>query len=347
MDEFSKYLEDMRKANQQMNDQIEKGLRVMYTHLEGQLNQLNQEIEVIKNSYKVVGNAMDSIDNWQTEQNLQSSMEGVDVSVINQETVEAIESEYQNQMEPEMSAEEISGVNDEEQNYSEKMNTQEEPNMQKQAFLSLVKECKSGTMLEIDKQVIEKCIEKSVKPGVKVKNKPKTRKIDWERAKRNIVKFVGACVVVTSVGIIVGMHADDIYANHLRSEALDTYTETIYEPNTSKEWIYSDSGNRQIYVHDWRTLIEQTQNVYENPIVGFYMLYTKLDEESKKNYMNTIMAEFNLYYGTDYKDVEDILKKNNFKDFKALSKYVSFEIYRMGAEEVSVYDESQDSAVRR
>lgn len=347
MDEFSKYLEDMRKANQQMNDQIEKGLRVMYTHLEGQLNQLNQEIEVIKNSYKVVGNAMDSIDNWQTEQNLQSSMEGVDVSVINQETVKAIESEYQNQMEQEMSAEEISGVIDEEQNYSEKMNAQEEPNMQKQAFLSLVKECKSGTMLEIDKQVIEKCIEKSVKPGVKVKNKQKAKKMDENKFKKNVLKFVGTCAVLTSVLMVGSTYADDIYAYHLRSEALETYTETIYEPNTNKEWVHSDKGNRQIYVHDWKKLMEQTHETYENPIVGFYMLYTKLDKESKNNYMNTIMAEFNLYYGTDYKDVEDVLTKNNFKDFKALSKYVSFEIYRMEAEEVSVYDESQDSTVRR
>lgn len=78
------------------------------------------------------------------------------------------------------------------------------------------------------------------------------------------------------------------------------------------------------------------------------MLYTKLDKESKNNYMNTIMAEFNLYYGTDYKDVDDVLDKNNFKNFKDLSKYVSFEIYRMGAEKevINVYDEIQDSPTR-
>lgn len=345
MDNLNKYFEDSEK----IMERIEQEFRRINQQSRQELYLINQYFEPVVNKQLenvIVSSGNDAIQTSDVEKNIQTSMKDIDVSTVNEETIAEINAEYQEQLKQEMSAEEISRFADEEQNNLEEMNVQEEADTQTQAFLSLIRDCESGTMLEIDKEVIGKCIQKSVKPGVKVKNKQKTRKMNENNVKKNILKFVGTCVVLSGVLTIGATYTDDIYANHLRGEALETYTETVYEPNTSKEWIYSDKGNRQIYVHDWKNLIEQTHKTYENPVVGFYMLYTKLDKESKNNYMDTIMAEFNLYYGTDYKDVEDILTQNNFKDFGELSKYVSFEIYRMHAEEEMKENEIQDSPTR-
>lgn len=345
MDNLNKYFEDSEK----IMERIEQEFRRINQQSRQELYLINQYFEPVVNKpleNVIVSSGKDAIQTSNVEKDIQTFMKKLDVSAINEETIAEIDAEYQAQMEQEMSDEEISRFVDEKQNDLEKMNVQEESDIQTQAFLSLIRDCESGAMLEIDKEVIEKCIQKSVKAGVQVKNKSKNKKLDSEKIKRNLLKFVGTCVVLTGIEIGVGTQADDIYANHLKSEALEEYVENVYEPNTHQDWIRNDGYNRLIDVHDWKNILDKTHQIYENPVVGFYMIYTKLDEECRKNNMNSIMAEFNLYYGTDYISIEDILNKNNFKDFGELSKYVSFEIYKMHAEEEMKENEIQDSPTR-
>lgn len=162
--------------------------------------------------------------------------------------------------------------------------------------------------------------EKSVKPGVRVKNKPKKKKTIIK-----VAAFAVSSIIIAGVADAVIVDTiNNHYPNKMRTENLREYEETIYEPNTSEVWIRGEINNRLKDTHNWTNIIEQVHEKYENPVVGFYMIYEKLDPECKKYDLKSILAEFNLYYGTNYTCLEDVLNEQGLKNYRELAKYVGY-----------------------
>ncbi len=325
MEDMNEYFENIRKSSERLEHRFQEINKEAQQHLE----KINQKVEGLTKNAElesaVIASTNDHILTGGIEANLQSTMIALNSKKMKSKEDPKI-------LQPLL--------------YDEKENV--EDYSFSESSKKIISELPSGAGLYIPEEVMKKSMKKSVKPEVKVKNKQKMKKMDQEKMNRKVLKFVGTVVLTAGITTsVVRNFADDVYANHLKKEALEEYTETIYEPNTKEEWARNDGVNRLMDSHDFENMIEETRQRYEDPVVGFYMLYTKLDQECKNNYMNSIMASFNLHYGTDYKDLEDILVKNNFKDYYELSKYVSFEIYKLHAEEEKVYDGSQSSTLGR
>lgn len=193
----------------------------------------------------------------------------------------------------------------------------------------------------------EKSIKSSVKGKNKIKYKIKKRKIDWDEVKLTAkVILIGSAIGITTL-TTAALSVDTIKAAHFRNEAQEKYVDTILTPNTQNDLSFENEKAKPIHSHDWEKIIAEIHQEYENPIVGFYILYNNLDEDCKNGYFNTIIREFNLQYGTNYINLEDFLTKNNFKDFKEMRKYVDFEIYRLNAEKELEISGNRNSTLGR
>lgn len=209
MENLNNHFEDCRKISERIVQEFQK----INMDSKQRLQEINRRLEIMaNNSLKEIPNeeaivtaGNDAIQTSNLEKDIQDFMKNLDVSAINEETIAKIDAEYQDQMEQKMSDKEVSRFVDEVHNDPKEMNVQQEPKE--------TKEIVSNVML--NEKIIQLCQEKSVKPGVKVKNKQKTRKMKENNVKKNILKFAGACVVLSGVLTVGATYADDIYANHL------------------------------------------------------------------------------------------------------------------------------------
>ena len=162
-----------------------------------------------------------------------------------------------------------------------------------------------------------------------VKNKRKKKEIDLKMVPY-VAAVAAACLAfgITVTAPLVANAINNYYPNKMRKEALNHYEETILEPNKVLTMINIGEPHLE-NKPQWKTIVEQEYQEHENPIVGFYLIYTKLSDEEKNNEFSSILDEFNKKYGTDYKSLEDLFVKNNMKSFKDLEEYVGYELSRL------------------
>lgn len=186
------------------------------------------------------------------------------------------------------------------------------------------KEIVSNVML--DEKIIQLCKEKSVKPKTKIKKKAKKKNL-------NVAEFILATgVSISVIATPVVAHAiNTAYPNQMIEEATENYKENIFNPNTEK--FYNQEKEDIDHTHDLIDIMVETKEEYENPIVGFYLVYNNLDKYCKKYKLEDIFYNFNLVYKTDYTSLEDFLQKNNFKNSKEFEEYVGYELSRLTEEE--------------
>lgn len=304
------------------------------------------------------------------EAEIKTSMKNLNISEIREEEIKEQEPTEENEIleEMEMTPEEIRDFVDNEKGENEFIQTQESMikeekidtlnvsnsssniiTSQKQ-FKQEIMEVPSGTILKVDETILKKCIEKSVKPDVKIKNKFKKIKSYLDEAMIYAKCIMGASAIISCIATpIVGEFTDDVYANHLKREAREEYVTEIYEPYTTSSLVKDEESGYYIptYRHNWEKIVNNVHQQYENPLIGFYLIYTKLDEDCKKNDMDSVFREFNLQYATHYQNVNDLLKENNFKNFKEYAKYVDFEIYKLGAKEIEIKNEVENYTIGR
>ena len=169
-----------------------------------------------------------------------------------------------------------------------------------------------------DKKVMES-VKQSVKPNVKVPNKRK--KIKQEIKKYTYILTASAVLAVSIGGYGLWHHKD----NEQLENQLREYKEQIYNPNMIYQGVmYNESlaANIPVHDHNWESMIEQIHSKYENPITAFYFYYFTLDEYCKNNYLPLVLNEINLYYGTNFKQIEDVLAQAGVKQISDLTTYV-------------------------
>lgn len=347
-------LESMKKQMQELNRKIVDLSKNFNTNYQTYaFDEKEQSISSISKSLTSSEILQDMVNLDNLERDLKSSMENLNISAINQEDLlehdEISELQEQNAEKMEMTPEEISDFVDNE-NLEEKEEKSTEVITSKEQFIKEIGQVRSGTILRVDEKVVKQCIEKSISPKEKIKAKFKKIKTHLDEAKIYAKCILGASAIVSSIATpIVGENLDDIYASHLKVQEQKEYVSTIYEPNTISNLVKNEKNGQYspVHRHNWEKIINSVHQQYENPLVSFYLIYTKLDEDCKKNDMDIIMKEFNLQYSTNYKGVGDLLEKNNFKDFREFAKYVDFEIYKMSAKEIKIEYEDADHKVGR
>lgn len=177
----------------------------------------------------------------------------------------------------------------------------------------------------LDEKIIQLCKEKSVKPGAKIKKKSKKKYL-------NVVGYIAAGLAIGAIATPVVAHAiNTSYPNQMIKEATQDYTENIYNPNTEK--FYNQDKNDVDHYHDLIDIMVETKEEYENPIVGFYLIYNNLDKYCKNHKLEEILYNFNLMYKTDYTSIEDFLQKNNFKNMKEFKEYVGLQLSKLSEAE--------------
>ncbi len=184
----------------------------------------------------------------------------------------------------------------------------------------------------LNQNLLRKSIEKSVKPNVFVSNKRKT-------VRGNLKKYVFLAAATSILMTSVSIHTlNNHYQNKQYKENLKEYREEIYNPNTTYDGVqYSASLKEKVPIHnhDWQSMIEEIHEKYENPITAFYMYYYTLDDYCKKNNLNTVLNEINLYYGTDFHSIEDVYAYANVANYKELENYVKNDLSRLNEGELS------------
>ena len=73
---------------------------------------------------------------------------------------------------------------------------------------------------------------------------------------------------------------------------------------------------------EWSSLINKICQGQSDFLIAFYIIYSSLHADSKRNKLPFLLPILNRYYQTDYKNLEDILEKNNLKTSLDLKKYV-------------------------
>lgn len=199
------------------------------------------------------------------------------------------------------------------------------PNREKLNSIESEETQKIVTNAMLDERIIELCKEKSVKPGAKVKKKAKKKYL-------NVVGYIAAGVVIGIAATPVAAHAiNTSYPNQMIEEASQDYTENIFTPNTEK--FYNQDKMDTDHYHDLIDIMIETKEEYENPIVGFYLIYNNLDKHCKNHKLEEILYNFNLVYQTDYTSIEDFLQKNNFKNMNEFKEYVGLQLSKLSEEE--------------
>lgn len=190
-----------------------------------------------------------------------------------------------------------------------------------------------------------------------VKNKRNKKKIDLKMVP--YVAAVGAACLAFGITIaapLVAKAINNATPDCIQQE-IQNYHTNIFEPYTTKtvvvnKRIISDNEENEnleeeqkkqiveisreiqdVHYHDMIGMLSRTKESYEDPIVGFYLLYQNLDQYCKNNKLTETIGNFNTIYGTKYKDIEDFLLKNGFTSMKELEKYAKDEIKKKDEEE--------------
>ena len=184
----------------------------------------------------------------------------------------------------------------------------------------------------LNQELLRKSIEKSVKPNVFVSDKRKT-------VKANVKKYAFITAATTILMTSVSAYAiNNHYQNKQYVENIKEYKEEIYNPNTTYDGVqYSEALGEKVPIHnhDWKSMIEEIHTKYENPVTAFYMYFYTLDDYCKKNNLNIVLNEINLYYGTDFHSLEDVYTYANVSDYKDLENYVKNDLSRLNEGELS------------
>lgn len=194
-------------------------------------------------------------------------------------------------------------------------------NIEDDLNLESSQEIESG--LDIN-ELIEKSMSASVKPGIKVKNKQKKLKVPKKVAKYALTVALISSTLTVGTKEVINHH----YQNQQIKEEVKEYKE-IYHDNFIQAGVKYDEENyvyNPIHDHDFDNLIKDTYERYADPLVGFYMLYTNLDDSCKKNNIYYVLQIFNKYYQTDYKSIDDLLTRNNLKNLKELREVVGYSL---------------------
>lgn len=322
MQDLNPYYLNIKK----MNAELDERMRAMY-------NNINQQFQELS---ATLGNSLkeneDKMNQYITDQNnLTEEYKTKSVELTNQN--EQIEN-FTNVAFQAPQSEFI-------QSMEEKINENYEVVRTVEELEQNVLNAENGAVFTVDPKVLEESIKRSVNPKAKVKYKPKSQKI------LKVGAYVAAAVIALAT-IKAGANelSTRIHQSEVRTEALNEYAETIYKPNTN-EWVEKKADGFAVpeHSHSWETIIQEVHQKYEDPLIGFYMIYTRLDTDCRQSSLNNVFGKFNLYYGTNYTSLEDLLSKNNFQEYKELAKYVSYELSKL--EEANTYDGSRDSAIRR
>lgn len=186
---------------------------------------------------------------------------------------------------------------------------------------------------------IEVSKSKSIKPGVKVKNKRKKKDPEWDQSRAYFKCLLGASALIGSLSVPiigetlnhlppkenVGVESEfslDESAMETKSNVLREYQDEIF--NKEIKYIYDAPGKTEApYYYDWIDINLETKEKYEDPIVGFYLAYSSTKDWDKNNAesMRKFISKYNYIYQTNYKNLEDFLKKNNFQSLAELENY--------------------------
>lgn len=282
-----------------LNNSLENSRKIS-EHIAQEFQKINQHAkqELLKINQKMEGVFVNSEESTRLEEKIVlSGQDGIDMRNLEK----SIESSMKNWDIQKLNQEELSSLEPKE-----------------------TKEIVSNVML--DEKIIQLCKEKSVKPKTKIKKKAKKKNL-------NVAEFI--LVTGVSIGAIatpVVAHAiNTAYPNQMIEEATENYKENIFNPNTEK--FYNQEKEDIDHTHDLIDIMVETKEEYENPIVGFYLVYNNLDKYCKKYKLEDIFYNFNLVYKTDYTSLEDFLQKNNFKNSKEFEEYVGYELSCLTEEE--------------
>lgn len=163
------------------------------------------------------------------------------------------------------------------------------------------------------------------------------------RRKANIRKMaLGTSFVLLGLvaGVSLGPKAKKWQAvNNILAEAMDTYENTIYADNRYDGGFKEDKNGQmqsQINYFEHNMLVDLDQKYEGDSLVVWYFYYLKFlksGEEVALNRMESIVKFYNDFYGTDYKDMDDFLAKNGFKDRQEYREYVALQEEALKARE--------------
>lgn len=174
--------------------------------------------------------------------------------------------------------------------------------------------------------LLDETLNGSVKPGVKTRFKKKKVEV----SKKALA--VGACIFMV-VGGYGTTKAIDIVKNvstkmeqqKIIQSEMEDFQETNYKYNIHFNNVTDSETNEvsTVHWHDFNDMLMNAKQASENPNVTLYMLYNSLDEYCRKTQMESVFGSFNRIYGTDYKDLNDFLLKNNFANENEWKTYVA------------------------
>lgn len=122
-----------------------------------------------------------------------------------------------------------------------------------------------------------------------------------------------------------------VEVQEILADAMDTYEDTIYSDNRYDGGVKEDKRGQmqpQINYFEHNMLVDLDQKYEGDSLVVWYFYYLKFlnsGEEVVLNRMDKIVKFYNDFYGTDYKDMDDFLVKNGFKDKQEYREYVALQ----------------------
>lgn len=178
-----------------------------------------------------------------------------------------------------------------------------------------------------DEVVTEELLNKSKKASINsniVKYKPKKLK----KIVADVAPYVASVAIL---GAALGVGATNVIDNHYQNVRIadeqQEYKSVLNDFTTTNITYNENSKNYSpVHSHDWDKIISEAHSNYGDPLTAFYFIYSNLDDYCKSEDINYIMTIFNKYYQTDYKDLGDLLSRNNLKDLKDLREYVGYDL---------------------
>lgn len=313
MDEFIKYMQII----QEESEKSKQHLTTTNNQLEMLLKDINERIDALRTIPLEFGESLDNAVKKEVENFTEVAQKTPMSSLVMQET----DTNMLTEMTQKMLQASISQMENTEM--SQKSPEQADLVQPKPKDTS-VEKIVSNVML--NENIIQLCKAKSVKPKTKIKKKAKKKYL-------NVAGFILASgLVIGAPATPIAAHAINMaYPNQMIEEAKENYAETVMNPNT--ETFYNAEKEDTDHYHDLINIMVETKTEYENPIVGFYLVYNNLDKYCKNYKLEEIFYNFNLVYKTDYTSLEDFLQKNNFKNQKEFAEYVGYELSRLTEEE--------------
>ncbi len=185
-------------------------------------------------------------------------------------------------------------------------------------------------------RIKEISLKESIKPKAKCKKKSRKQQIEAEQWKKTLQYYkclfaggtLATTMLVTPATIFTLNHLPpkqpiEMASDEIKNGALQEYKENIFDPNT----------NTVIHSHDLIEMMYETAQKYEDPIVGFYLVYQNLDDWCKNYKIDDFIYKYNLVFQTNYLNIENFLEVNHFQDMKELEAYV---LERLNEEELEV-----------